>query len=57
METALVVVLSLMALGVAAYFFLMIFYPEWVGITGPQAKRTLQEHEEGSTSQDPKDFF
>lgn len=46
METslAIVVVLVLVFLGIGAYFFLMIFYPEWVGITGPVAKKTLDEH-------------
>ncbi|MBX3040368.1 MAG: hypothetical protein KF789_06625 [Bdellovibrionaceae bacterium] len=54
---AFIIVISLMALAVIAYFLLMIFYPEWVGITGPEAKRTLDEHIEGSDSKDPKDLF
>ncbi|MGE3975279.1 MAG: hypothetical protein AB7F59_12210 [Bdellovibrionales bacterium] len=33
-----------------AYFLLMIFYPEWVGITGRSAKKTLEEHQEGSAA-------
>lgn len=57
MEAAFIMVISLMGLAVGAYFFLMLFYPEWVGITGPEAKRTLEEHVEGSSSKDPKDLF
>ena len=54
METslAIVVVLVLVFLGIGSYFFLMIFYPEWVGITGPVAKKNLDEHREDA---DPND--
>ncbi len=54
METslAIVVVLVLVFLGIGSYFFLMIFYPEWVGITGPVAKKNLDEHREGTEAND-----
>lgn len=54
METslAIVVVLVLVFLGIGAYFFLMIFYPEWVGITGPVAKKNLDEHRDGTQDND-----
>lgn len=28
------------------YFFLMIFYPEWVGMSGDDTKKTLESHKE-----------
>ncbi len=54
METslAIVVVLVLVFLGIGSYFFLMIFFPEWVGITGPVAKKNLDEHREGTEAND-----
>lgn len=52
----LVVVLSLSVLGIGAYFFLMFYYPEWVGITGKTALRNLDEHTEGSKAKDPQIF-
>lgn len=55
-EISAVVVLILVALGFGAYLFLMIFYPEWVGITGRAARKTMSEHEEGSRVDD-RDFF
>ena len=36
----------------SAYFFLLIFYPEWIGITGKSAHKTLDEHKEGSHADD-----
>ncbi len=48
--------IGLVTFGFATYIFLMIFYPEWVGITGKEAKKTLSEHQEGSTVDD-SDFF
>ena len=51
-----VVVLVLLFLGFGGYIFLMIFYPEWVGITGKEAKRTMSEHMEGSKVDD-SDLF
>lgn len=41
---AVLVVLSL-ALGLVGYLFLMIFYPEWVGITGKVARRNMKSHQ------------
>lgn len=51
-----ILVLILVALGFGTYIFLMIFYPEWVGITGKEARKTLSEHEEGSQVDD-RDMF
>lgn len=34
-------------LGIVAYFFLMFFYPEWVGITGKVAIDAQQAHTGG----------
>jgi hypothetical protein len=34
----------------------MLFFPEWVGITGKEARKTMAEHQEGSTADDA-DFF
>jgi hypothetical protein len=34
----------------------MIFYPEWVGITGEEALKNMREHEEGSKVDD-SDIF
>lgn len=51
-----VVVLVLLLLGFGSYLFLMVFFPEWVGITGAAAKKTLSEHEEGSKVDDSDPF-
>ncbi len=50
----LVIVLVLVFLGISAYFFLMIFYPEWVGITGPVARKNLDEHRENAVPDAPE---
>jgi len=56
-ETAMVaIVLTLLFFGFGGYIFLMIFYPEWVGITGKAARKTMSEHEEGSQVDD-RDIF
>ncbi|HRO68566.1 MAG TPA: hypothetical protein PL182_13425 [Pseudobdellovibrionaceae bacterium] len=57
MEAAFFMVIGLMVLAVGAYFFLMIYYPEWVGITGSEAKKALDQHAEGSPAEESKDFF
>lgn len=46
------IVLVLLFLGFGSYVFLMIFFPEWVGITGKEAMRTLREHQEGAVVDD-----
>lgn len=57
METAIAITVgTLVVLGLASYVFLMIFYPEWVGITGKSAHKTKDEHREGSQVDD-SDFF
>jgi hypothetical protein len=56
MEWTIVIVVLLVGLGFGGYLFLMIFYPEWVGITGESARKTMSEHQEGSVADD-SDFF
>lgn len=56
MELAVVLMLLLVFSGVFGYFFLMIFYPEWVGITGKSAHQTMAEHQEGSRVDDSDPF-
>lgn len=51
-----VIVVVLVVLGFSAYIFLMLFYPEWVGITGKGAHQNLREHEEGSQVDDSDPF-
>ena len=47
---------GLVVLGFAAYIYLMLFHPEWVGITGKAAHKTISEHQEGSTVDDSDPF-
>ncbi len=47
---------GLVAFGFASYIFLMIFFPEWVGITGKEALKNLAEHQEGSKVDDSDPF-
>jgi hypothetical protein len=56
MTATAIVVVTLVVLGFGAYLFLMIFYPEWVGITGEDALKNMREHEEGSKVDD-SDIF
>lgn len=56
LESSIIVVLVLVFLGFGSYIFLMIYYPEWVGITGDSAHKTMSEHREGSQADD-SDFF
>lgn len=56
MTATAIVVLVLVVLGFGSYIFLMIFYPEWVGITGKDALNNMREHEEGSNVDD-SDIF
>ena len=56
MELAVILISILVVLGCAGYFYLMIYHPEWVGITGPAARKTLAEHAEGSVVDD-RDLF
>jgi len=37
------------------YFFLMFFYPEWVGMSGKVTQKTLAEHK--STEEDKNDLL
>lgn len=52
MEYAIGAVVFLIVLGFGSYIFLMLFYPEWVGITGASGKKTMNEHAEGSVAKD-----
>ena len=57
MDTAgIILVLVLLGLGFGGYIFLMLFFPEWVGITGQSAKKTIAEHQEGSQADDRDPF-
>lgn len=51
-----IIILVLLFLGFGGYIFLMIFFPEWVGITGKAAHKTMDEHREGSQVDD-RDIF
>lgn len=31
-----------------SYFFLMFFFPEWVGISGEDTRKTLEAHKDSS---------
>lgn len=52
MSPVAIIVVSLIVIGVLSYFVLMIFFPEWVGITGKSAHRVNDQHVEGSESKD-----
>jgi hypothetical protein len=54
---AIALIIFLVFVTTGAYFVLMFFYPEWVGITGKDAKKTLEEHKEGHSTSTEKDFF
>lgn len=56
MTATAIVVITLVGLGFGAYIFLMIFYPEWVGITGEEALKNMHEHQEGSHVDDSDPF-
>ncbi len=56
MNVAAGVAIFLIIAGLVSYLILMIFFPEWVGITGKSAKKTLDEHIEGSEAKD-SDWF
>lgn len=56
MEIAIFIVGFLVITGFSGYFYLMIRHPEWVGITGESAQKTLKEHQEGSEVDDSDPF-
>ena len=37
------------------YFFLMFFFPEWVGISGEDTQEAVESHKEETTSQDSEE--
>jgi hypothetical protein len=43
MDVALIVICVLFGVCFIGYFFLMMFYPEWVGITGGDTKKELEK--------------
>ncbi len=43
MDILLILIFVLFGIGLFAYFFLMMFYPEWVGITGSETKKELEQ--------------
>lgn len=43
MDVLIIIIFVLFGLGIFAYFFLMMFYPEWVGITGSDTKKELEQ--------------
>lgn len=50
------IVLFLVIAGFLGFLFLMIFFPEWVGITGKSAEKTNAEHVEGAEVDDSDVF-
>ena len=56
MDGSIGMILFLVGGGVLIYILLMIFYPEWVGISGKSSRDTEEEHREGGVSDD-SDFF
>lgn len=56
MDVAVGIAVFLIVISLLAYVVLMIFFPEWVGITGKSAKKTLEEHKEGSHAEDSEWF-
>lgn len=56
LEATVGIILFLVGGGIAAYLLLMIYYPEWVGISGKGHQKIVDEHQEGSKSEDP-DYF
>lgn len=58
MEIWLAILILFVSLGsIGAYIFLMIYYPEWVGITGKVAVDAEKSHQEGSKPEKDKDFL
>lgn len=52
MQMGFLLVAALIVICLAGYFFLMIFFSEWVGITGKVARKNLAEHQEGEAKPD-----
>lgn len=57
MEPVLVIIGVLVVLGLVSYFFLMIYFPEWVGITGPQTKKELEEEAQALEAKQKSESF
>lgn len=57
MDIIIFVAPAIFILGIGAYAFLAIFYPEWVGITGQVAQKNLDEHKEGSAAEKDSDLL
>ncbi len=43
------VIIFLLTIG---YFFLMFFYPEWVGMSGEDTRKTLETHRDEKSDDD-----
>ena len=56
MAVGLAMVMFLVISGTVVFLFLLIKYPEWVGITGKSGLKTEEEHREGAYSDD-SDFL
>lgn len=53
MSLAIIISVFLVFIGaMVVYAFLMIYFPEWVGITGKSALETIEGHKEGSLNND-----
>jgi hypothetical protein len=50
------ILMGLVVASIFFYVFLMIFYPEWVGITGKNAKKFIDSHKEGTHSEESSFF-
>ncbi len=56
MEITIAIVVFMVVSGFGAYLYLMIRHPEWVGITGDSARKTMDEHQEGVPVDDSDPF-
>lgn len=55
-----IIVVSVVILGIVAYFLINVFYPEWLGMTGKGARKNIESHKENPDEKNPdrpKDFF
>ncbi len=56
MQMGAILVGALVVACVTGYLILMVFFSEWVGITGKVAKKNIAEHEEGEARPDHQLF-
>lgn len=55
--TLLMIMMSIFALSLFIYMMLMVFYPEWVGITGKDTKEAERKRQMGIQVQDGEDLI